>query len=111
MKFNNKNCRVIIEAKSMEDIKVYYEHRPLHRGWCKMTPRIHNKFLTAKLKWTITLVTAVDNADNEHVVDVTTPCGIKEANGILKNLIDSVMVNHSLVYYLHATIAPMGATK
>lgn len=99
MKFPKRRHRLVIECLSATDIRHNYECLKPPRGWTKMTRSELQKFLTLPHRWEITTEIDKKGALSESVVDIKTPTVLKEANHVIKEIIDVALDGETEVYY------------
>ena len=103
MKFPKRKHRVVIECHDTDDIRLIYESIKPPRSWCRMLKSELRRFLETSHCWEIT--TVVDNEEGvfENVVDIKTPTTLKEANHVIKEIVDATMADNRKVYFAKIT--------
>jgi len=103
MKFPKRRHRIVIECHSTTDIRLRYEYTKPPRGWTRMHKSELKRFLETNHCWEITAVIDNEEGVTENVVDIKTPTTLKEANQVIKEILDSAMGDNLRVYYAQIT--------
>lgn len=104
MKFPKRKHRVVIECHDVNDVRLRYESIKPPRGWTRMLKSELRRFLQTKHCWEITTVVDNEEGVSENLVEIKTPIDFKEANQVIKQIVDSTMGDNLKVYYAQITV-------
>ena len=99
MSWPSRRYRVVVECKSSTDIQILHQElRPII-GWTRLPRGKLVKFLDANHRWELQITVDGRSAENDMILDVSTPCQYRELTHVIKTYIDEVLGNDTQVYY------------